>query len=109
MPWNYAELSKMAKENGGPEKFVEILINSGKKQMIPWLGVAMAVGVASTLGIQKVVKYFSKKKAMSDEAVEAVKQELIQGIKEYDAAQETIEEKVEIDEDDINQGEFEKL
>lgn len=87
MSWNYAELSKLAKENGGPEEFVEILISSGKKQMIPWLGVALAVGVASTLGIQKIVKYFSQKKAMSDEA----KQELIQGIKDYDSAKETIE------------------
>lgn len=102
MAWNYAELSKMAKENGGPEKFVEILINSGKKQMIPWLGVALAGGMASTLGIQKVVKYFSQKKAMSDEAVEIAKQELIQGIKDYEADQGTIEEEVEIDEDDIN-------
>ena len=92
----------MAKENGGPEKFVEILINSSKKQMIPWLGVALAVGMASTLGIQKVVNIFLERKAMSDEAVEAAKQELIQGIKDYDAYQDTIEEKVEIDEDNIN-------
>ena len=107
MAWNYAELSKLAKENGGPEKLMEILINSGKKQMIPWLGVAFTGGVASTLGIQKVVKYFSEKKAMSDEAVEIAKQELIQGIKDYEAAKGTIEEEVEINEDDINKGEFE--
>ena len=102
MACNYAELSKMAKENGGPEKFVEILINSSKKEMIPWLGVALAGGMASTLGIQKVVKYFSQKKAMSDEAVEIAKQELIQEIKDYETDQDTIEEEVEIDEDDIN-------
>jgi len=111
MSWNYAELSKKAKENGGPEKFVKILTNAGKKQMTPLLGVAVvggvAVGAVSALGIKKVVKYFSQKRAMSDEAVEIAKQELIQGIKEYEADQGNIEEEVEIDEDDINQGEFE--
>lgn len=111
MSWNYAELSKKAKENGGPEKFVEILINAGKEQMTPLLGVAVVGGVAlgavSTLGIQKVVKYFSQKKAMSDEALDIAKQELIQGIKEYEADQGNIEEEAEIDEDDINQGEIE--
>ena len=87
MAWNYAELSKMAKENGGPEKLVEILINSGKKQMVPWLGAAVAGGVALTVATQQVIKYFSEKKAQSDIAVEEAKQELIQGIKNYDAIQ----------------------
>ena len=32
MAWDYAELSKMAKENGVPEKFVDLLINSGKRK-----------------------------------------------------------------------------
>ncbi len=31
MAWGYAELSKMAKANGGPEKLVDLLINSGKR------------------------------------------------------------------------------
>ena len=44
---------------------------------------------------------------MSDEALEIAKQELIQGIKEYEADQGNIEEEAEIDEDDINQGEIE--
>lgn len=42
MAWDYAELSKMAKANGGPEKLMDVLINSGKKEMFPWLGVAVA-------------------------------------------------------------------
>lgn len=66
MAWNYAELSKMAKANGGPEKLVDLLINSGKRKMFPWLGVAVAVEVATTVVVQKAYKYLSDKKAESD-------------------------------------------
>lgn len=31
MTWEYADLSKAAKNAGGPEKFVDQLINAGKK------------------------------------------------------------------------------
>jgi hypothetical protein len=34
MAWDYAELSKMAKANGGPEKLMDILINSGKRVLL---------------------------------------------------------------------------
>jgi len=40
MSWSYAELSKLAKENGGPEKLVDLLVNSGKKKTLLVLGVA---------------------------------------------------------------------
>ena len=86
MAWDYAELSKMAKANGGPEKLVNLLINSGKSKMFPWLGAAVAIGAATTVVVQKVYKYLSDKKAKSDTEVELAKQELIQGIKDYDAA-----------------------
>lgn len=84
MSWNYAELSKMAKANGGPEKLVDLLINSGKKKMIPWIGAAIAATVGTTIAVQKAHKYLSDKKAKSDTELELVKQELIQGIKDYD-------------------------
>ncbi|MEG1265427.1 MAG: hypothetical protein RSB81_02435 [Anaerovoracaceae bacterium] len=35
MECDYAELSKMAKANGGSEKLVDVLINSGKRKMFP--------------------------------------------------------------------------
>lgn len=89
--WNYAELSKLASECGGPEKLVEVLVNSGKKQMMPWVGVAIAGGALLTVGVQKVINYFADKK-ISDEEVELAKQELIQGIKEYDAQTVSCEE-----------------
>lgn len=88
MSWNYAELSKVAKENGGPEKLVEMLIDSGKKSMVPWLGVALAGGVGLTIGIQKILK---EKSLQSKSAVEATKAELIKGINDYDTAHPTTE------------------
>ena len=88
MAWDYAELSKLAKENGGPEKLVESLFNSGKNsgigEMLPLIGIALGMGVVATAAFQRVWKYFIGKKAESNRAVELAKQELIQGIKEYD-------------------------
>lgn len=84
MAWNYAVLSKLAKANGGPEKLVDLLINSGKRKMFPWIWVALTVGVLGTIAVQKVYRYLSGKKAESAIKVELAKQELIQGIKDYD-------------------------
>jgi hypothetical protein len=56
MEWNYAELSRMAKRGGGPEKFVNTLIKSGERRIIPWLGVAFVGGGITTISIQKVCK-----------------------------------------------------
>lgn len=83
MVWDYAESSKMAKANDGPEKLVELLIISGKRKMFPWLRVAVAVGVGTTVVVQKAYKYLSAKKAESIKEMELAKQELIQGIKDY--------------------------
>jgi len=87
MAWNYAELSRLAKDSGGPEKLLELLVKSGEKKILPWVGVAFAGGIAITVGVQKVIKHFSNKKNISVTEVELAKKELIQGIKDYDAAQ----------------------
>ena len=92
MPWNYAELSKAAKENGGPEKLVEMLVDSGKKSMMPWLGVALASGVGLAIGNQRIVQHLKEKSLPSKSAVEAAKAELIKGINDYDATHATDEE-----------------
>ncbi|WP_379971492.1 hypothetical protein [Ectobacillus sp. sgz5001026] len=90
MAWNYAELSKMAKDSGGPEKLVELLVKSGEKKMekkiLPWVGVAFGVGITLTGGVQKTIDYLAQKKAISTAEVESAKKELIQGIKNYDAS-----------------------
>jgi hypothetical protein len=87
MAWNYAELSKLAKKNGGPEKLVELLVKSGQKKMRPWLVIAFTAGGIVTVGVQFIIKHFAKKKVISDAEVEAAKKKLIKGIKDYDASQ----------------------
>jgi len=84
MEWNYAELSRMAKRGGGPEKFVNTLIKSGERRIIPWLGVAFVGGGITTISIQKVCKYYSNKRSNFITKVESAKEEIIRGIKKYD-------------------------
>jgi hypothetical protein len=94
MEWNYAELSKMAKKYGGPEKLVEILVKSGEKKGRRWAVYGFAGGILLTFGVQKIIKRFSQKKGISATDVESAKKELIQGIKDYDAAQAAIENEI---------------
>ena len=90
MEWDYAELSKAAKEAGGPEQLMDLLIESGKeighKEMLPLVGIALGLGALGYALINKLVKFLKKKEEISPEAVEAAKEELIKGIEEYDAA-----------------------
>lgn len=90
MAWDYAELSKAAKEAGGPEKLMDLLVETGKnaghKEMLPLVDIAVGIGALGYAGISKLVKFFKKKEEISPEAVEAAKKELIKGIQEYDAA-----------------------
>ena len=94
--WDYAELSKAAKVAGGPEKYVEMLErasrDAGKMEMLPWVGVAAVGASLLTVAAVKVVDYFESKKRQNQEDIEAAKQEIIAGIKAYDAEHESIEE-----------------
>ena len=94
--WDYAELSKAAKVAGGPEKYVEMLERAsreaGKMEMLPWVGVAAVGASLLTVAAVKVVDYFNLKKRQNQEDIEAAKQEIIAGIKAYDAEHESIEE-----------------
>ena len=84
--WNYAKLSRLAKSNGGPDKLVQLLIDSGTKkgrwQMVPVALGAVLIGVA----IKPIINYFKAKRSHAPVELEAAKAELIQGIKDYDAA-----------------------
>ncbi len=94
MAWDYAELSKAAKAAGGPEKLVNLIEEGGKSigriegqsSMVPWIGLAVLGASALTAGVIKLVDHFKAKKAISQAAVDEAKAELIQGIKDYDAA-----------------------
>ena len=94
--WEYAELSKAAKVAGGPEKYVEMLErasrDAGKMEMLPWVGVAAVGASLLTVAAVKVVDFFKSKKRQNQEDIEAAKQEIIAGIKAYDAEHESIEE-----------------
>ena len=94
--WDYAELSKAAKVAGGPEKYVEMLErasrDAGKMEMLPWVGGAAVGASLLTVAAVKVVDFFKSKKRQNQEDIEAAKQEIIAGIKAYDAEHESIEE-----------------
>ena len=61
MAWNYAELSKLAKANGGPEKLIELLVKSGEKKVLPWVELAFAGGVITTIVVQEIIEFFSQR------------------------------------------------
>lgn len=88
MAWDYEELSKKAKGMGGPEMLVEKIFTDGKTagrlEMYPVVAGALAFGVGATA----IINHFINKAKKSKEEAEKAKQELIQGIKDYDAAQE---------------------
>ena len=90
MAWDYAVLSKAAKAAGGPEKLVETIEAAakaqGRSEMAPLIGLAAIAATGITIGVTKLVNHFKKKKAVSQEALDQAKAELIQGIKDYDAA-----------------------
>lgn len=91
--WDYAVLSKAASAAGGPEMYVDKIEKAskaigkaeGKVEMIP-----VVIGaVALTAVTMKAIEYFKAKRKQSQAELEQAKQELIDGIKQYDAEHET--------------------
>lgn len=91
--WDYAELSKSAKAAGGPEMYVDKIEKAskaigkaeGKVEMIP-----VVIGaVALTAVTMKAIEYFKAKRKQSQAELEQAKQELIDGINQYNAEHET--------------------
>ena len=86
--WDYAELSKAAKAAGGPEKYVEMLElaskDAGRMEMLPWVGAAALGASLLTAATIKVVDYFKSKKKKNEAEIKKAKEEIINGIKEYD-------------------------
>jgi len=87
--WDYAELSKAAKAAGGPEKYVELIEkaskDAGKMEMAPLIGVVAIGASLLTATTIKVVDYFKYKKENNAAEIKKAKEEIIKGIKEYDA------------------------
>ena len=88
--WDYAELSKAAKAAGGPEKYIELLEKAsketGKLEMLPWIGAAAVGSLLLTAATIKVVDYLKSKKKSAENEILPAKEEIINGIKEYDEA-----------------------
>ena len=53
--------------------------------MAPWIGVAAIGASLLTAATIKVVDYFKSKKKNNEAEIEKAKEEIIKGIKEYDA------------------------
>lgn len=93
MSWNYADLSKTAKNCGGPEELVDRLVNTGiaqgRESMYPIVGLALVVGALAWEGGKALWKRFYNKgvKSCSEIDIQATRDELIQGIKDYDSKQ----------------------
>ncbi len=85
--WDYAEMAKAAKKLGGPEKYADFLVNSGRNQMVPLVIVgsliSLGVGVGGTIGVSKVVKFIKHKNEEKGREVSMAKEELIKLIDEY--------------------------
>lgn len=98
MTWDCAELSKILKKDCGSKKLAQGFIDSGKLKMLPWIAGAFVGGVAVTIGVQKLAKYFSENEVIIVEELEPDKEEA----KEEDTKQETTKEEVFNDENNIN-------
>lgn len=102
MEWDYAELSKAAKAAGGPEKFVDSLIamskEQGKSSMYPLVLLAFVSGGVLTYSVHKLVSFVKSKKTKGKKAIEEARQEIIDGIKEYDSTYHLEETKLPVTE-----------
>ena len=89
-PWDYSDLSKLAKAYGGPEKLVNHLaeegMKAGRQQMVPVIVGGIIISSVASVGITKLVEYLKSEKKKSSQALEEAKEELVQGIEEYDAS-----------------------
>lgn len=83
MAWDYAELSKAAKEAGGPEAFVDALAKASRDQgRLDML--ALTLGVGTVFGICKLIKWFKTKQDEAQEKVDKAKTQLALEIEKYD-------------------------
>lgn len=81
MSWNYADLSHMAKEAGGPDLLLSTLEKSARGQgRIEGAGIGALVAGSLFAGAALIYGQYSKKKALANEAKEG----LINGIHAYE-------------------------
>ena len=80
MIWNYAELSKMAKEAGGPEQLVDSLVSSskasGRREMLPWIFFAAFLGGGAVWTSEKIKSLYAKSREHR-QVIDDTRQQLI--------------------------------
>lgn len=88
MRWPYADLSMNAKVAGGPEKYVEQLLENGRcigrKEMYPWVAVAFFAGAGIIEGIQIGITLYRDHKNKIDIEVENTKQKALKEMLEIE-------------------------
>ena len=96
--WDYARLSKMAASEGGPENLVAKLIASGvetgRREMIPWIGAAAVGGSVVSVATGTAIAYFKNRKIKKELEIEATKLQLINEIRTYERKEEEKENEV---------------
>ena len=81
MSWDYADLSHMAKEAGGPDLLLSTLEKNARGQgRIEGAGIGALVAGSLFAGAALIYGQYSKKKALANEA----KAELVNGIHAYE-------------------------
>lgn len=96
MSWDYAELSKLAKKNGGPEGLLKIVKaaarRTGRNEMKPFIVIAFAAGALACAGIQKVAGIIGDRQKRAEEEAAAAEVKLIAGIRDYDKSHTDVED-----------------
>lgn len=88
MSWDYAEMSKMAKELGGPEQYAQHLYSSGRMSgLYEGRSQGAAVGIIGMLGgmaikylINEAFKRYRERKRKEAEEVSEYKEKLIRAM-----------------------------
>lgn len=86
MSWDYCELSKLAKDNGGPEalltKHAEIHFKKGAESMTPVVVVSSLIALGVGVGITIIFINIKGKRAIADADNRKIEAELIAGMKQ---------------------------
>lgn len=81
--WNYAKLTSDAKQMGGPEKMIATIKSDarsdGRMDMVPWIGVAMAVGYGANWIVRKVRERIQRRKEDARKAEETLVEAMEEG------------------------------
>lgn len=86
--WDYAQLSRMAKESGGVRELIRILKEAGRQQgrreMIPCVVAAAAAGAGITYVYGKICRTLHSKHHVSAQEIREAEESLVRTFEEYE-------------------------